>query len=301
MSDLKVRVDPNITLHPEPFMAPSPVVLGIPPKPSTKVEQISTKAPMPFLRTGKVANGFRQLKKAVIEGSGFDFLATCADVMRDKNFKSSKTGVANRSRHKCADAFDYDQSSKALVIVSEPHGTQQYFRTWLRCTKQDGSLGIKVTLKDIRGVKLSGWYFDFTTAAERLGWQRIPAWRGWKLTGSGYNLMEFWHYQMPEGLSFDEAMNFLYNPLAKIIPDSRKPAPERILGLNDRGSAVRNIQEKLSKILDTKGKPYLGRDEIDGVFGRVTQLAVKRLQEAYRLDVDGLIGPNTRELIERLS
>ncbi len=200
----------------------------------------------------------------------------------------------------CGDAFDYDQASKSLVVVSEPHGLQQFFRTWLHCTKQDGSLGVNVTLKDIRGYTVKGWYFDFTAAAERLGWQRIPAWKGWTVKGVGYTKMEFWHYQCTEGLSFDEAMDFLYNDVSKVIVDSRKNPPERILGLNDRGSAVRNIQDKLSRILDKDKRPYLSRDEVDGVFGKVTQTAVKRLQEAYGLDSDGLVGSNTRALIERL-
>jgi murein L,D-transpeptidase YcbB/YkuD len=256
---------------------------------------------MPFLRVGKVSNAFRQLKKAVLQGAGFDYLAVCADVMRSKNFKSSKIGVANRSRHKCGDAFDADQSVRALVIVSEPHGIQQFFRMWLRCAKQDGTLGIQTTLKDIRGATVKGWYFDFTAAAERLGWQRIPAWKGWGLKGSNYNKMEFWHYQITEGLSFDEAMDYLYNPLSKVITDSRKPNPERIIGLNDRGSAVRNLQEKLSKLKDKNKQPYLPRNEIDGVYGKITQTAVKRLQEDYGLDSDGLVGPNTRALIERIS
>jgi len=287
--------------EPEQFVEALPNPTGIPAKPSTKVEQVPTIASMPFLRTGKVANAFRQLKKLVNEKAGFDFLARCADVMRDKGFQSGKIGVAYRSRHKCADAFDYDQSSNHLVVVSEPHGVQQFFRTWLRCEKQDGSQGIKIELKDIRGFVANGWYFDFTDAAERLGWQRIPAWSRWTTKGSGYNKMEFWHYQMTEGLSFDEAMNFLYDPLAKIIPDSRKPSPQRILGLNDRGSAVRNIQERLSKITDENRIPYLPRNEVDGVYGKKTQLAVKRLQERYGLDADGLVGPDTRELLERLS
>lgn len=278
---------------------PKTLMLGIT-KPSPKVEAISTKAPMPFLRSGKPANAFKQLKKVINEGAGFDFLVQCADVMRDKGFNSSKIGVAYRSRHKCGDAFDYDQSSKALIVVSEPHGLQQFFRTWLYCIKQDGTQGLSVTLKDIRGYTVKGWYFDFTAAAERLGWQRIPAWKGWSIKGSGYNKMEFWHYQITEGLSFDEAMDYLYNPLSKVIVDSRKNPPERILGLNDRGSAVRNIQDKLNRILDKNKQPFLPRNEVDGVFGKITQTAVKRLQEAYGLDADGLVGPNTRALIESL-
>jgi hypothetical protein len=201
----------------------------------------------------------------------------------------------------CGDAFDYDQASRALCVVSEPHGLQQYFRTWLKCAKQDGTQGVQTTLKDIRKFTVKGWYFDFTGAAERYGWQRIPAWRGWSLSGSGYNKMEFWHYQNTEGLSFDEAMNFLYNDMAKVVKDSRKNDIDRILGLNDRGAAVRNLQEKLTKILDKSKNPYLPRNEVDGVFGKTTQTAVKRLQDDYGLDADGLVGPNTRELIERLT
>jgi hypothetical protein len=275
--------------------------LALPKKPSTKVEQVPTIAAMPFLRTGKPANSFRQLKKAIIAKAGFDFLSVCADVMRTKNFNSGKIGVAYRSRHKCGDAFDVNQNTNKIVVVSEPHGTQQFFRLWLKCEKQDGSLGVKVPLKDIRGYRTNVYVLDFTSEAERLGWQRIPAWKGWSLKGSGYNKMEFWHYQNTEGLSWDEAMDFLYNDLSKILPDSRKPAPERIIGLNDRGSAVRNIQEKLSKIFDRDKQPYLPRHEIDGVFGKITQTAVKRLQEDYGLVDDGLVGPSTRELLERLT
>lgn len=274
---------------------------GVPKAPSPHVVFTGVAAPMPFLRTGAPADGFRKLRKAVIEGAGFDFLAKVADMMRAKNFQSGKVGVANRSRHKCGDAFDYDQSSRSIVVVKEPQGLQTFFRTWLRTAKQDGSQGVQVTLKDVRGHTVKGWYFDFTACAERLQWRRIPAWTGWSLKGSGYNKMEFWHYQLTEGLSFDEAMGFLYGDhSSNSVRDVRKPNVYRVLGLNDRGSAVRNLQDKLSKILDETGTPYLPRQEVDGVYGKVTQMAVKRLQEHYKLDVDGLVGPNTRQLIETL-
>jgi hypothetical protein len=274
---------------------------GIPPKPSPKVEYMNVVAPMPFLVSGKVANSYRQLRKIVLESTGIDFLAVCADMMRDKNFNSGKIGVAYRSNHKTGRAFDYDQSSNKLVIVSEPHGTQQFFRTWLKCSKQDSTQGIQLTLRDIRGYNVKAWLFDFTAAAERLGWQRIPAWKGWGLKGSGYNKMELWHYQMMEGLSWDEAMRYIYDPGVKVVSDVRLPPPERILGLNDRGSAVRNLQEKLSKILDKNKVPYLPRNEVDGIYGKITETAVKLLQETYGLHDDGLYGPNTRQLVERLT
>jgi len=270
--------------------------------PSTRTVFMDVDAPMPFLRTGAPADGFRKLRRAVLEGAGFDFLAKVADMMRSKDFQSGKVGVANRSRHKCGDAFDYDQSSPAIVVVKEPIGLQMFFRTWLKTAKQDGSQGVHVTLQDMRGHSVTGWYFDFTACAERLQWRRIPAWTGWSLHGAGYNKMEFWHYQLTEGLSFDEAMEFPYGSHSSVsVKDVRKPNTYRVLGLNDRGSAVRNLQDKLSRILDENGQPYLPRMEVDGVFGKVTQMAVKRLQERYKLDVDGLVGPHTRQLIETLA
>jgi len=307
MSDRDFTLNNDGTIRPfvddveYPYVA-KPKGSGIPTPPSSHCVYMNIAAPMPFLRTGAPADGFRKLRKAVIDGAGFDFLARVADMMRDKNFNSGKIGVANRSRHKCGDAFDYDQTSNAIVVISEPQGLQQFFRTWLRCAKQDGSLGIKVTLKDIRGHTVSGFYFDFTACAERLQWRRIPAWKGWSLRGSGYNKMEFWHYQLTEGLSFDEAMTFLYSVGGgNSVKDVRKPNVLRVLGLNDRGSAVRNLQDKLSRIVDEHGQSYLPREEVDGVYGKVTQTAVKRLQERFKLDVDGLVGTSTRQLIETLT
>ena len=285
----------------EPFLDIQDTPKGLVKPPTNKVVQIATQAPMPYLAIGNPANGFRLLKNAVIQGAGFDFLAKCADVMRPRGYKSNKVGVASRSNHKAARAFDYDQSSRYIIVVSEPQGTQQFFRTWLKCANQDGSQGIKVTLKDIRGYIVTGYYFDFTACALKFNWVRIPAWKGWSVRGSGYTKMEFWHYQMMEGLSWDEAMTFLYGDVDN-IKDSRKPANTRILGLNDRGAAVRNLQEKLSKLVNPKTKlPYLPRHEVDGVYGIHTQLAVKLFQENNGLDSDGLYGPNTRNILELLS
>lgn len=268
-----------------------------------KTVYMGTESSMPYLRQGKPANSFRALRKTVQAEAGFDFLAKC-DLLRPLNYVSKNPGVRHRSRHKTGDSFDYDRNDKRVVVVSEPQGTAQYFRTWIRCEKQDGSQGVPFPfptgqqLVDIRGREHTGYYYDFTAAAERLGWQRIQAWRGWQ---DSYELMEFWHYQCTEGLSFDEAMEFLYSGVGRstTVNDIRKPAHYRILGLNDRGSAVRNLQDKLAK-LKKNGKPYLARIEVDGVFGVPTQFAAKRLQEDHTLDGDGLIGPLTRNLIDAL-
>ena len=75
----------------------------------------------------KAAARFNKLRRTVSENSGVDFLAKCGDVLRPANYKSTKDGVADRSWHKTGRAFDYDQTSKALVIVSEPVGGKQFF------------------------------------------------------------------------------------------------------------------------------------------------------------------------------
>lgn len=268
----------------------------IPKSPSSKAVYMNVQCGMPYLRQGKPASSFRQLRKEVLEGCGFDFLAKCADMMRPASLKSNKSGVAYRSRHKCGDAFDYDQSSKALAVVQEDAGIQTFFRTWIKCTQQDGSQGIKVTLNSFNAGKVTGYYFDFTECAKRLGWQRIPAHNGWKTKGTAYNLMEFWHYQNTEGLTFDEAMEFLYGSINHFkTNDVRKPPALKVFGLNDRGSAILNLQKTLFEL-----GFITDRKQLDGVYGEYTKSAVQALQQKYGLDADGLVGPQTRVLVDAL-
>ena len=187
-------------------MAPKP--------PSPNVEFMDVQAGLPFLRTGVPADSFRALRAKVKSEAGFDFLDTFGDMMRSKTFKppKGKPGVAQKSRHQCGDAFDYNQSSPLIVVVREDMGGHTYFRTYLKCARQDGSLGERKSVTTYAGKKVRGFLYDFTAAAGNLGWHRIPAHKGWKPTGKNYNKMEFWHYQNTEGKSWDEAMKFLYPP-----------------------------------------------------------------------------------------
>jgi hypothetical protein len=233
--------------------------------------KISTDAPTPEMVPAAAAR-FEKLRDIVRAGSGVDFLAKCGDVLRPAGFVSSKDGVANRSWHKTGRAFDYDQESKAIVIVSEPAGGKQYFRTWLRCADQSGRQGVKRQLKDIRGNTVNAYVFDFTAAAEAVGFKRIPAWSGWQ---THYNRKEFWHYQFDEGLTWDAAMQQL---------KSGRPAPVatvEIVGLNDRGPAVEAIQTAL-------------HITVDGVFGAKTKAAVIAFQKQHGLSPDGIVGPQTK-------
>jgi hypothetical protein len=233
-------------------------------------------APQPFMRP-HVAGKFAVLRNQVAAGSGIDFLGVCGDVFREPTFISSKDGVAKRSWHKTGRTVDYNQMSPALVIVSEIKGGKQYFRTYLKCARQDGSLGVFLTKKDMRGHTVKAYLFDFTEAAERIGFKRIPAWNGWK---DHYNRREFWHYQFDEGLTWDAAMLQLKG--------KERLAAERVVGLNDRGDDVRAIQSKLAE------KKLLPAKEVDGVFGAITEAAVKKFQATAKLGVDGLVGPATR-------
>lgn len=270
--------------------------------PSSKLEFIEdVQVGMPFLRKGEVADGFRRLRSHVTENAGFDFLAVLGDMLRGRNFVSKKAGVARRSMHMTGAAFDVNQSEKRMVVVHEPVADKSYFRLWLLCSKQDGTMGKNLVLQDVRGAKVKGWFYDFTFNAERNGFKRIPAWAGWSVRGANYIRMEFWHYQNTQGLSWDEAMGYLYGSTPKDSIDEARitPAYTRTIGLNDRGLAVTNIQEKLAKIIDdTTNQPFLDRNEIDGVFGAKTAAAVKRFQLRYKLDADGLVGTKTRSMMD---
>lgn len=159
---------------------------------------INIDAPMPYLRCGSTIEHFQALRQAVIEGAGFDFLAKCGDMLRAKNATSLKTGVAFRSRHKTGEAFDYNQEDERVLLVREYLDGHVYWRTYLRCEKQDGSLGVKADLLTDNVGLVSAYVFDFTAAAHELGWERIPALRGWMDEASN---KEFWHYQINDDLS----------------------------------------------------------------------------------------------------
>lgn len=237
---------------------------------------VNTKAPTPMMHRD-VAPLFDELRRRVRFSSGVDFLAVCGDVLRPAGFVSSKDGVANRSWHKTGRAFDYDQSNKALIIVSEPKSGRQYFRTFLLCARQDGSQGQKRVLRHYNGGQTNAFVFDFTAAAEEMGFTRIPAWKGWQ---KSWNRREFWHYEKRDRLTWDAAMLQLRN--------KTRSAADRVIGLSDRGEDVAVIQRALSTI------GLLPPAEIDGIFGAQTKAAVAEFQRQKGLDSDGLVGPKTR-------
>ena len=154
--------------------------------------QLDVAAPLPYLQRDAV-NSFNALRKAVIVGAGFDFLAKCGDMLRAGNGKPSKIGTVPNSRHKRGEAFDYNQEDPNVLLVRESEGGRLRWRTYLLCEKQNGSQGIKTDLHTDNAGYVSAYVFDFTAAAEKLGWERIFPQPGW--TNQPIK-KEFWHYQL---------------------------------------------------------------------------------------------------------
>jgi hypothetical protein len=147
---------------------------------------------MPFLRRD-AAQSFNHLRKAVIKGAGFDFLAKLGDMLRVGDAKPAKPGAAFNSRHKKGEAFDYNQEDSRVLLVREFGERGLQWRTYLLCKRQDGSLGTKATLRTDNAGVVSAYVFDFTDVAEQFGWERIYAQQGW---GKDATKKEFWHYQL---------------------------------------------------------------------------------------------------------
>jgi rare lipoprotein A (peptidoglycan hydrolase) len=74
--------------------------------------------------------------------------------------------------------------------------------------------------------------------------------------------------------------------LAFAAPACAATLGERTLEKGDRGGDVVTLQ----RVLAMKGYPV---GAADGVFGRMTKLAVKRFQKRKRLTADGAVGPLT--------
>jgi hypothetical protein len=255
-----------------------------PPSPNTTLISNITVG-LPYLRTGKPADTFNALREKIISAAGFDFLSIFGDMMRHKNFHTNQAGVSNKSRHKCGDAFDYNQGDSHLVVVRDPRDGVTYFRTFLRCARQDGTQG-EFMSPDGGSQK---FYCDFTSIAEAFGWHRIRAQQGWQTV---WKKREFWHYQSTEGYTFDQGMQLLYGDASAV-----QPPPAVDLSLNDRDEEtvfhnprpVRQLQAQLFLL-----KLLQPVKEVDGVFGPKTQAAVSAFQQNNGLPVTGIADLATR-------
>ncbi|MDK2879890.1 MAG: hypothetical protein PWR06_2606 [Thermoanaerobacteraceae bacterium] len=67
----------------------------------------------------------------------------------------------------------------------------------------------------------------------------------------------------------------------------------RILRRGMRGNDVRELQSKLQSLGYNVGP-------IDGIFGPLTEKAVMQFQKDNKLKVDGIVGPQTYDMLEKL-
>ncbi|MGJ0512678.1 peptidoglycan-binding domain-containing protein [Methylocystis sp.] len=66
-----------------------------------------------------------------------------------------------------------------------------------------------------------------------------------------------------------------------------------VLKVGSTGLPVRRLQSRMSAVgFNTGG--------VDGRFGVTTEAAVKKLQQDYRLHVDGIVGPQTWQVVDAL-
>lgn len=68
-----------------------------------------------------------------------------------------------------------------------------------------------------------------------------------------------------------------------------KPYPGHLIKQGDKGVDVKRIQARLNEAnIDVS---------IDGVFGSKTKMAVEKFQKKFGLQVDGVVGPETWDIL----
>ena len=66
-----------------------------------------------------------------------------------------------------------------------------------------------------------------------------------------------------------------------------------VLKIGSTGLPVRRLQSRMSAVGFNIGG-------VDGRFGAVTEAAVKKLQQDYHLNIDGIVGPQTWQVVDAL-
>lgn len=126
-----------------------------------------------------------------------------------------------------------------MVTLREDIGAQTYWRVYIRCWVQDGSMGEPIhnapwnlsARYDLdprvyeQGGEYaavpSGYWLDITSLASAYGWERIPALPNWR---TFYNGARFTEFAMTSGMTWYEAMQELY-PIEALITPTRVLAP----------------------------------------------------------------------------
>lgn len=207
------RTPPSLKPAPRPAAAPSGASGGaslwnVPITPGHIVPLPGVAAPHPFLAPAAV-QPFLRARTQVLLASGTDYLGRLDEAFRSIDFETRKAGVARRSWHKAGRAIDLATGYPSVVFVHDS-AASRLSRVYIRCARQDGSLGTYYSAKQLRG--RDGYYVDVTEILERQGFQRIPPNGG---------VSEAWHYELRGGISWAQAMQQLYIPrmLRRLYPE----------------------------------------------------------------------------------
>lgn len=226
------RVDPPVDEAPlfvEALATPEPTDDDRP-RPPVLLWQVPVNAPSPYLND-RVDQSFLALRDRVIAEAGWDFLGQLDNMFEALNSKPPP-GLSNRSWNKAGRAFDlpYHEAlafEPRIEVVREDLNTGTYWRVYVKAAVQDGSQGEPLLslpwdfrarfgnepLYYDQGGKLKeaippGYYVDFTALAADYGWTWVPATDNWRTYFPG---TLFWHYENQQGLTWDEAMQEIYN------------------------------------------------------------------------------------------
>jgi TolB protein len=189
-----------------------------------------------------VVSSYAAWRAEVLEMSGHDLLGYVSDMFRPLGY--SRHPYGHLSWHRTGRAVDLlfewrdlqdtqslPEGPNRLLVVREDLGPQTYWRLYLHCQDQDGTMGEPLTVApwvfwfDLDRAKEpeayrdggkpgaipEGYYVDVTRLAKRHGWYRIASYEeadfDWRWDSLG---REFWHYQRTDGLMWWQAMRQLY-------------------------------------------------------------------------------------------
>jgi TolB protein len=183
-----------------------------------------------------VAAPYEAWRAEVVAQCGYDVLGQVSDMFRPLGHSSHPYG--HLSWHRTGRAVDLlfewhdlPDGPNRLLVVREDLGPQTYWRLYLHCRDQDGTMGEPLTVAPWEfwfnldrarepaayaaggkpGAVPEGYYVDLTQLAQRHGWHRIASYEeedfDWRWDSLG---REFWHYQRTDGLTWWQAMGQIY-------------------------------------------------------------------------------------------
>ena len=220
----------------------SPAITQVPDVPNQRLYVVpidDVQAPYPQLHD-LVNESFNALRDRIILETGWDALASLENAFIPLTTKLEPgleqdwlyTGRAFAINSLMANAG-------WLVTLREDIGAQTYWRVYVRCGIQDGSLGEPIHNApwnlsaryelDPRTYEQggdyapvpSGYWVDVTALASAYDWERLPALPNWR---TYYNGARFTEFALTDGLDWYSAMQELY-PLEALITPTRVLAP----------------------------------------------------------------------------